>query len=293
MPFGAGGFPGFTGFGGPGGGAPGGGGTSSFRFSTGGGGGGSSAGFSFSNPESIFAEFLRGAGGGVDDDDSNIFASFGALGGGGGGRGGPSGGFGPRPNRFGDANGARSRPRAPSPEVQIVEKPLPLTLEELFKGTHKKMKIKRKAYDAATGKRSTQDKILDMEIKPGLKAGSKIKFKGGGDQDEGRTQDLHFIVQEKPHPTFKRDNDNLRTSVEIGLNEALTGWQRTVSTIDGRQLPLSGAGPTQPGYEERFPGLGMPKSKKPTERGDLIVTVNVRFPQTLSADQKRRIREVL
>jgi DnaJ-class molecular chaperone len=77
-----------------------------------------------------------------------------------------------------------------------VERPLLLTLEELFKGAHKKMKIKRKAFDEVTGKRTTQDKVLEMDIKPGLKKGSKIKFKGVGDQEEGGQQDLHFLVEE-------------------------------------------------------------------------------------------------
>lgn len=194
MPFGAGGFPGF-------GGMPGGG-TRTFHFSTGGGGGG--GGFRFSDPGNIFAEFLRSGGAGMgggagDDDDDNIFGSFGGLGGRGGGLG---GGFRTASSRFGDVNGGRPRP--PSPEAQVVEKPLPLTLEELFKGTHKKMKVKRKIYDERTGKTSVQDKVLEMDIKPGLKAGTKIKFKGAGDQDERGAQDLHFIIQEvrlHPHPT--------------------------------------------------------------------------------------------
>ena len=86
--------------------------------------------------------------------------------------------------------------RAPAPEVTVVEKPLPVSLEELFNGTTKKMKIKRKTYDQATGKQSTQDRILEVPIKRGLKAGSKIKFSDVGDQVEGGTQDLHFIVSE-------------------------------------------------------------------------------------------------
>lgn len=86
-----------------------------------------------------------------------------------------------------------------TPEVTTVERPLPLTLEELFRGVHKKMKIKRKAFDEVTGKRTTQDKVLEMDIKPGLKKGSKIKFKGVGDQEEGGQQDLHFVVEEVSH----------------------------------------------------------------------------------------------
>ncbi len=177
MPFEGGGFPGgFPGMGGGG---------RSFHFSTNGG----SGGFNFSNPENIFSEFLRGGGAGMGDDD-DIFASFG-----GGGR---PGGF-RRSSRFGDS-GNRAPPRQQTPEVTTVERPLPLTLEELFKGTHKKMKIKRKTFDESTGKRTVQDRILEMDIKPGLKAGSKIKFKGVGDQEEGGTQDLHFVISEVSDP---------------------------------------------------------------------------------------------
>jgi DnaJ family protein B protein 4 len=150
-----------------------------YEFSNGGPGGG--GGFSFSNPESIFSEFLRGQGGGGADFD-DIFGAARS-----------SGGTRSRNARF---NGAEPARRQMTPEVTTVERPLPLTLEELFKGTHKKMKIKRKAFDEQTGKRTTQDKVLEMDIKPGLKKGSKIKFKGVGDQEEGGQQDLHFVIEE-------------------------------------------------------------------------------------------------
>lgn len=169
----------------------GGGGGRSFHFSTNGG----SGGFSFSNPEMIFSEFLRtqAGGGGMGDDDP-----FGGLGGmgGGGGRNGGGNPYRSRASRFGDMNGNGADLRERAPETQIVEKQLPISLEELYRGTHKKMKVQRKTFDDQTGKRSTQDRILEMDIKPGLRAGSKIKFKGVGDQEEGGTQDFHFIVAE-------------------------------------------------------------------------------------------------
>ncbi|KAL3425739.1 dnaJ heat shock family protein [Phlyctema vagabunda] len=272
----AGGMPG--GFGGfSSGGMPGGGGRS-FHFSTGGGGGG--GGFNFSNPESIFSEFLRGQNMGGDDMD-DIFSSIPRQ---------PSGGRSSRA-RFGGAEPARQR--AATPEVTTVERPLQLTLEELFKGVHKKMKIKRKTFDEATGKRTTQDKVLEMDIKPGLKKGSKIKFKGVGDQEEGGQQDLHFVVEEKKHPLFTRDGDDIILSIDLDLKEALTGWRRTVTTIDGKSISIDKAGPTQPGSSDSYPSLGMPLSKKPDERGNFVVKYNVKFPTTLSPEQKRKLKEIL
>jgi DnaJ family protein B protein 4 len=95
------------------------------------------------------------------------------------------------------------------------------------------------------------------------------------------------------HPTFKRSGDNLVTTVELTLKEALTGWERIVRTIDGKSIRVSKPGPTQPGHEERYPGLGMVVSKNPSERGDLVIRVNVKFPASLTASQKDILRDVL
>ncbi|RAL67465.1 hypothetical protein DID88_008220 [Monilinia fructigena] len=163
---GAGGMPGgFEGFSSSGGGMPR---SKTFHYDFSSAGGPGGGGFSFSNPESIFSEFLRGqgSGGGGGDGMEDFFTG------------------------------------AETPEVTTVEKPLALSLEELFKGCHKKMKIKRKTFDPETGKRQTTDRILEMDIKPGLKKGSKIKFKGVGDQEEGGQQDLHFVIEEKKTPLF-------------------------------------------------------------------------------------------
>lgn len=178
-------------------------------------------------------------------------------------------------------------------ETTVVEKPLPVSLEDLFSGTTKKLKVQRKTFDNQTGKQTSEDKILSVPIKKGLKAGSKIKYPDMGDQVEGGVQDLHFIIKEKVHPLFTREGDDLRHTVEIDLKDALTGWKRTVSTIDGKQVNVSSSGPTQSTFEERFPQLGMPKSKTPSQRGDFVVGVNIKFPTTLTAQQKQSLKEIL
>lgn len=270
-----GGFAGFNGM-------PQGGGARTFSFNMNSGPGG--GGFNFGDPEDIFTKFAQqqsggpGVGGfGQDDDIFDLLSGFGGRSGG---------------SRRSTGSGLRSQGRVPSPEVTVIEKELPVSLEDFYKGTHKKMRINRKTFDAS-GKRVNEEKILEMDIRPGLKPGSKIKFKGVGDQEEGGSQDLHFIVTEKPHDTFKREGDDIRTVIQLDLKEALTGWKKTVTTIDGKQLSISGSGPTQPGYTEKFPGLGMPMSKKPTERGTFIVEVKVNFPKSLTSAQKTKLKEIL
>lgn len=183
-----GGMPGGFGFGG----MPGGGGRT-FHFSTGPGGGGGS-GFRFSSADDIFRNFAKASGGmgGMGDDD-DLFSMLGGGFPGGGGRGFRTGGAGAGP-RGPSGFGHQSR-RAPTPEPTVVEKELPLTLEELFRGTTKKVTTKSKAFDVS-GKRTVQDVTLEANIKAGLRTGSKIKYKGVGDQEEGGRQDVHLIVAE-------------------------------------------------------------------------------------------------
>lgn len=243
---------------------------------------GFTTGFSFSNPDIIFNEFVRAQKGmGASQDiHGDIFSSSGRR----SSNSNQSSGF---------SAGQPSVRRTTTTEVSTVERPLALTLEELYNGTHKKMKIKRKAFDELTGKRTTQDKVLEMDIKPGLKKGSKIKFKGVGDQEEGGQQDLHFVVEEKKHPLFTREGDDVYYTIELDLKEALTGWKRTVATIDGRQINIEKSGPTQPGSKDEYPGQGMPVSKKPGTRGAFVVTYQVNFPTTLTPEQKRKLRDIL
>jgi DnaJ family protein B protein 4 len=173
----------------------------SFFSNTAGGGGGPNArysyNFNFSDPNDIFRNTFRDSGVGSD-----MFEEFfggaarsstsSASGAGGGRR---------MRNSFGESmrgEGMRAA-RATTPEVTTVERPLPLSLEDLFAGVTKKMKIKRKMFDDE-GRRTTTDTVLEVPIKPGLKKGSKIRFKGVGDQEEGGQQDLVFIVEEVSHP---------------------------------------------------------------------------------------------
>lgn len=92
---------------------------------------------------------------------------------------------------------------------------------------------------------------------------------------------------------FVREGDDIIHPVDLDLKEALTGWRRTVTTIDGKQLKIDKAGPTQPGSSDTYPSLGMPISKKPGQRGNFIVKYNVKFPTVLTATQKQQLREIL
>lgn len=176
----------------------------------------------------------------------------------------------------------------------VLQKPLPCSLEELYTGCTKKLRVSRKLIDAQTRKQVVTEKILTVQIKPGWRAGTKIKFPSEGDEmPDGRFQDIEFIIEQKPHPVYVREGDNLKTAVTLTLREALGGFGRNITMLDGKELTISNKNVTQPEQEMRFAGRGMPHQKDPNRRGDLIVTAKVQFPTALSDHQKELIKQAL
>lgn len=77
-----------------------------------------------------------------------------------------------------------------------------------------------------------------------MKDGQRITFHGEGDQEPGlEPGDVIIVLDQKDHPVFKRQDDNLIMKMNIKLVEALCGFKKTVQTLDDRMLIIS----SQPG----------------------------------------------
>ncbi|KAB1220725.1 hypothetical protein CJ030_MR3G002936 [Morella rubra] len=140
----------------------------------------------------------------------------------------------------------------------------------------------------------TVEEILKIDIKPGWKKGTKITFPEKGNQEPGVTPaDLIFVVDEKPHAFYKRDGNDLVVDQKISLLEALTGVTLNLTTLDGRNLAVSMTNIVKPGHEMVIPNEGMPNSKEPTKRGDLIIKFDITFPSRLTTEQKSDLRRAL
>lgn len=105
--------------------------------------------------------------------------------------------------------------------------------------------------------------------------------------------DIVFIVKDKPHPIFKRDDDNIIYTATVPLGKALTGCVVDVPTLDGRLISIPINDIVKPGYQKVVPSEGMPISKDPTTKGDLIIEFNIEFPNQLNPEQKRMLKEAL
>ena len=255
----------------------------------------------------------------------------GGMGGGmfGGMGGGVSGGF-AGGDLFGEAGGARQsaarKKRGPSQDVVSY----PMTLEDLYCGGVKKMRVTRKVnatnssgerfmdgpdYRVGPGPAMMREvsEIIEFEVKPGWRAGTKLTFAGKGDEvpgSPGRANDLVVVIEQKPHVNFTRENDHLIARVRsIPLQQALCGVKLTLPGIDGAPVSVSFGGNAagleadasgsrkkvtngvvRPGTRLCAPGRGMP-NQKTGARGDVIFVVeSVEFPKNVTEAQRAAFR---
>lgn len=91
-----------------------------------------------------------------------------------------------------------------------------------------------------------------------------------------------------------RSGNDLSVEVPVPLVAALTGGSVSVPTIDGRRIDLQlGDRVVAPGSTRVIRGEGMPISKQPGQRGDLVVKLKPQFPASLTPEQKQRVRSAL
>lgn len=80
---------------------------------------------------------------------------------------------------------------------------------------------------------------------------------------------------QKRHFLFDRVGSDLHTTLDLTYREAVSGWRKEIWTIDGKKKKISGPKNTPANWERVLPGHGMPRSRNPFERGDLIVNVKI------------------
>ncbi|XP_018610141.2 dnaJ homolog subfamily B member 1-like [Scleropages formosus] len=256
-----------------------------------GGGESSDADFSYSfhgDPHAIFSELFGGRspfehffGKGMDNDldVGDPFEGFGI------------GGFPGFQSSFKTQPAHRARRKKKDPPVVHN---LQVSLEEVFSGCTKRMKISHRRLNTDGHTTRREDKILTVEVKRGWKEGTKITFPKEGDETPTNIPaDVVFVIKDKPHPVFRREGSDIVYIARVSLREALCGCTVNVPTLDSRTVAVTLQDVVQPGMKKRVPGEGLPLSKSPETRGDLVLEFQVLFPDQLEHGAREVIACVL
>ncbi|KAH8863909.1 DnaJ likeubfamily B member 13 [Schistosoma japonicum] len=188
---------------------------------------------------------------------------------------------------FGGSNG-RGYPRQDPP----IEREMFLSLEEIYNGCTKKMKVSRRIMNEDGHTSSMKDKILSLTVHPGWREGTRITFPKEGDQGPNTIPaDIVFILRDHPHKHFKREGTDLIFTASVSLGQALLGCIVDVPTLDGRLLHVPITEIIHPNYEKVVPGEGMALPDNTEKKGDLRIRFNIQFPKKLNGDQKLLIKQ--
>lgn len=135
--------------------------------------------------------------------------------------------------------------------------------------------------------------FIDVDIEKGMQDGHEVVFYEDGEpMIDGESGDLKFIIKTAPHDTFRREKNDLHTTVTISLLQALVGFEKSIKHLDGRLVSIGTKGITKPKEVRRVKGEGMPLHMS-LRKGDLYVKYEVLFPSTLTEEQKTKIKAAL
>lgn len=156
---------------------------------------------------------------------------------------------------------------------QDIEAELPISLIEAYNGSRRTFEL--------------DGKKMRITIKPGTKDNQRLRLKGKGQPsvNGGPAGDLYLKIKVLADSRYERQNNDLFCVEEIDLYTAILGGQIEILTLSGVvKLPIPEG--SESGTKLRLKSKGMPVYGKSNEYGNLIVTLNVKFPKQLSKEQK-------
>jgi len=122
---------------------------------------------------------------------------------------------------------------------------------------------------------------LDLNVPAGVSDGQVLRLKGKGQRGAGGAEpgDALVEIRVRPHPYFRREDDDILLEVPITIDEAVLGAKVEVPTVTGR-VQLTVPKGTSSGRVFRLKGKGI-KSAGRAEAGDQLVTVRLVLPEKI------------
>lgn len=134
---------------------------------------------------------------------------------------------------------------------------------------------------------SVQNKMVNIQLKSFYSKKTPIVIQDGGNiYLTGKTK-LIITINEKDHPVFKRDDNNLICNIELKLYQAIFGFDKIIEHLDKRKLYISHSGKTDNNTTKKISGEGF------KNKGDLIIKFTYKLPNIENMDLSNKLLFVL
>jgi len=131
-----------------------------------------------------------------------------------------------------------------------------------------------------------------VRIPAGVSDEAQMRLTGEGDAglSGGPPGNIYVAIHVQPHELFQRENSDIIYDLQVNIAQAALGAETKVPTLDGPHSLRIPPG-TQNGRVFVLRGKGVPHLRG-QGRGDELVRVHVIVPTSLSAEQKRLLKEL-
>jgi molecular chaperone DnaJ len=135
-------------------------------------------------------------------------------------------------------------------------------------------------------------KTIEINIPAGVASGNYIPLRGEGNvgRRNGPPGDLIVYIEEEKHSIFKRNGNDVFMVLPISFPDAVFGASLEIPTLTGKARITIPAG-SQPGKILRMRNKGIPNVHG-AGIGDQLVQIQIYVPSNLSAEDKRKLKEL-
>ncbi len=141
---------------------------------------------------------------------------------------------------------------------------------------------------SGSGEQGTQKQML-VTVPPATETGTRVRLKGQGPRARagGPAADILVTFTVEADPFFTRDGLDIICQIPVSLSQAVLGTVVHARTVGGSKVKLKIPAGTQSGKKFRIKGQGLEKGG---QKGDQLVSVQVKIPEHLTEDQELAFR---
>ena len=152
--------------------------------------------------------------------------------------------------------------------------------------------VREKCKTCGGAGRVSESDTIAVKVPPGVANGNFIPIRDMGDAGPrgGPSGDLIVLIEEKPHPLFERDGDDLHLEVQVPYSIMALGGTVTVPTLAGAAAPLEIPSGTLGGAKVKLRGKGLPGLRG--GHGDLVAHLRVQVPSRIAGDEKKLLEQL-
>lgn len=136
------------------------------------------------------------------------------------------------------------------------------------------------------------DDSITVKIPAGVEEGNYLPVAGKGNAGKrgGEAGDLIVVIEEKEHPHFIRNGNDIIYNLKISFPDAVLGAKYEVPTLDGVEKIKIEPG-TVPHSMIKLHGKGIPNLNH-YGSGNQIIVVDVHIPKSVSSEEKNMLKEM-